>query len=274
MDDGSTNPELDPKLSPSDAVRLYRLMLMERILDTRMLALQRQGRIGFYGPSVGQEATIVAPALALESGDWVFPQYREPGAALARGMPLLDLVNQFMGNAADAVHGRQMPCHYVFRRGNYMSISSCVGTQIPLAVGAAWAAKLRGDRVVTLVYFGDGGTSTSDFHSGMNFAGVFRTPTVFVCNNNQWAISLPVARHPGGGGGGGARGAGAPRGGPPAPADRHPLRGRVRGDAAAPRGGTRGPEAGPGALRCPRSVPPRSHRPGSPRWTAASRRPM
>src|SRR5437899_2947729 len=194
MDDGSTNPAFDPKLSPSDAVRLYRLMLMERILDTRMLALQRQGRIGFYGPSVGQEATIVAPALALESGDWVFPQYREPGAALARGMPLLDLVNQFMGNSADAVHGRQMPCHYVFRRGNYMSISSCVGTQIPLAVGAAWAAKLRGDRIVSLAYFGDGGTSTGDFHAGMNFAGVFRTPTVFVCNNNQWAISLPVAR--------------------------------------------------------------------------------
>ena len=193
-DDGSTDPELDPKLSPSDAVRLYRLMLMERILDTRMLALQRQGRIGFYGPSVGQEATIVAPALALESQDWVFPQYREPGAALARGMPLLDLVNQFMGNSADALHGRQMPCHYVFRRGNYMSISSCVGTQIPLAVGAAWAAKIKGEKIVTLAFFGDGGTSTSDFHVGMNFAGTFRTPTVFVCNNNQWAISLPVAK--------------------------------------------------------------------------------
>ena len=193
-DDGSANPQLDPKLSPSDAVRLYRLMLMERILDNRMLGLQRQGRIGFYGPSVGQEATIVAPAMTLEGNDWIFPQYREPGAALARGMPLLDLVNQFMGNAADAVHGRQMPCHYVFRNGNFMSISSCVGTQIPLAVGAAWAAKIRGDRVVTLVYFGDGGTSTSDFHAGMNFAGVFRAPTVFVCNNNQWAISLPVAR--------------------------------------------------------------------------------
>jgi pyruvate dehydrogenase E1 component alpha subunit len=193
-DDGSTNPEHDPKLSPSDAVRLYRLMLTERILDNRMLALQRQGRIGFYGPSVGQEATIVAPALALEADDWIFPQYREPGAALARGMPLLDLVNQFMGNAADAVHGRQMPCHYVFRKGNYMSISSCVGTQIPLAVGAAWAAKIRGDKAVTLAYFGDGGTSTADFHAGMNFAGAYRVPTVFVCNNNQWAISLPVAK--------------------------------------------------------------------------------
>src|SRR3989475_11217697 len=99
-----------------------------------------------------------------------------------------------MGNPAAALQAGQRPCHYVFRRGNYMSISSCVGTQIPLAVGAAWAAKIRGERIVTLAYFGDGGTSTSDFHTGMNFAGVFRTPTVFLCNNNQWAISLPVAR--------------------------------------------------------------------------------
>jgi len=87
-----------------------------------------------------------------------------------------------------------MPCHYVYRKGNFVSISSCVGTQIPLAVGAAWAAKIRGERIVTLTYFGDGGTSTADFHAGMNFAGVFRTPTVFLCNNNQWAISLPVKK--------------------------------------------------------------------------------
>lgn len=193
-DDGSPDPETDPQLSETEAIRLYRLMLTERILDTRMLALQRQGRIGFYGPSVGQEATIVAPAMALSEEDWIFPQYREPGAAIARGMPLLELVNQFMGNAQDAVKGRQMPCHYVYRKGNYASISSCVGTQIPIAVGAAWAAKIRGDDIVALVYFGDGGTSTADFHTGMNFAGVFKTPTVFVCNNNQWAISLPVSR--------------------------------------------------------------------------------
>ncbi len=193
-DDGSADPETDPKLSDSEAVRLYRLMMMERILDTRMLALQRQGRIGFYGPSLGQEATIVAPALALSENDWIFPQYREPGAALARGMPLVELVNQFMGNAQDTVRGRQMPCHYVYRKGKFMSISSCVGTQIPLAVGAAWASRIRGDNIVTLTYFGDGGTSTADFHVGMNFAGVFRAPTVFVCNNNQWAISVPVAK--------------------------------------------------------------------------------
>lgn len=193
-EDGSTDPKLDPMLPEADALRLYRFMLLERILDERMLSLQRQGRIGFYGPSVGQEAAIVAPALTLERDDWIFPQYREPGAALVRGMPLVDLVNQFRGDAADAVHGRQMPCHYVYRQGNYVSISSVVGSRLPLAVGAAWAAKIRKEKVVALAYLGDGGTSTGDFHAAMNFAGVFHTPSVFVINDNQWAISLPVSR--------------------------------------------------------------------------------
>lgn len=193
-DDGSTDEAHDPRLAEPDALRLYRFMVLERVLDERMLALQRQGRIGFYGPSVGQEAAIVASAMALGPDDWIFPQYREPGAALVRGMPLADLVAQFVGNARDPIHGRQMPCHYVYRKGNFLSISSCVGTQIPHAVGAAWAARLRGEPMVSLVFFGDGGTSTADFHVGLNFAGVFGAPVVFLCNNNQWAISLPVAK--------------------------------------------------------------------------------
>jgi TPP-dependent pyruvate/acetoin dehydrogenase alpha subunit len=109
-------------------------------------------------------------------------------------MPLKELLCQLIGNAEDPLHGRQMPCHYVYRKGNYLSISSPVGTQIPHAVGVAWAMKLRGDPHAVLVFFGDGATSTADFHSAMNFAGVFRTPTVFLCNNNQWAISVPVAK--------------------------------------------------------------------------------
>ena len=194
LDDGSVDPSGDPHLPEPEALRLYRGMMLERILDNRMLALQRQGRIGFYGPSLGQEAAIVAPAMAMAPEDWIVPQYREPGAALVRGMPLVDLISQFMGNSADPLQGHQMPCHYAYRKGNYLSISSPVGTQIPHAVGVAWAAKIRGDRVVTLVYFGDGATSTSDFHAAMNFAGVFRTPVVLLCNNNQWAISVPVSR--------------------------------------------------------------------------------
>ncbi|HEX9340654.1 MAG TPA: pyruvate dehydrogenase (acetyl-transferring) E1 component subunit alpha [Thermoplasmata archaeon] len=194
QDDGSTDPRLDPKLPEAEAVRMYRGMMLQRILDNRMLALQRQGRIGFYGPSLGQEAAIVGAALAMSPDDWIVPQYREPGAALVRGMPLTELLCQLMGNARDPVQGRQMPCHYVYRKGNYLSISSPVGTQIPHAVGIGWAMKLRGDRAAALVFFGDGATSTSDFHAAMNFAGVFRTPTVFLCNNNQWAISVPVAK--------------------------------------------------------------------------------
>lgn len=193
-DDGSTDPELDPNLSMDNAVRLYRGMMLERILDTRMLALQRQGRIGFYGPSVGQEAAIVAPAMAMDPGDWIVPQYREPGAALVRGMPLKEMICQFIGNADDALHGRQMPCHYVYRKGNFLSISSPVGTQIPHATGIAWGMQIRGERQAVLVYFGDGATSTADFHVAMNFAGVFKVPCVFLCNNNQWAISVPVSR--------------------------------------------------------------------------------
>jgi pyruvate dehydrogenase E1 component alpha subunit len=193
-DDGSTDPRLDPKLSKEDALRLYRGMCLQRILDNRMLALQRQGRIGFYGPSLGQEAAIVGAAIAMEPDDWIVPQYREPGAALVRGMPLKELLCQLIGNAEDPVKGRQMPCHYVYSKGHYLSISSPVGTQLPHAVGIAWAMRLRGDSHAVLVFFGDGATSTADFHTALNFAGVFRAPTVFLCNNNQWAISVPVSK--------------------------------------------------------------------------------
>ena len=193
-DDGSTDARLDPRLPEGEAVRMYRGMVLQRALDARMLALQRQGRIGFYGPSTGQEAAVIASSLALGPEDWIVPQYREPGAALVRGMPLKDMICQFIGNAGDAARGRQMPCHYVYRKGNYLSISSPVGTQIPHATGIAWAMQIRKDPSVVLVYFGDGATSTPDFHYGLNFAGVFRVPCVFFCNNNQWAISLPVSR--------------------------------------------------------------------------------
>jgi pyruvate dehydrogenase E1 component alpha subunit len=193
-DDGSTDPRLDPKLSEEDVLRLYRGMCLQRILDNRMLALQRQGRIGFYGPSLGQEAAIVGAAIAMDPDDWIVPQYREPGAALVRGMPLKELLCQLIGNAEDPVKGRQMPCHYVYRKGHYLSISSPVGTQLPHAVGIAWAMRLRGDSHAVLVFFGDGATSTADFHSALNFAGVVRAPTVFLCNNNQWAISVPVSK--------------------------------------------------------------------------------
>src|SRR6187397_2655813 len=110
--EGSVDAKLDPGIPPGDLARLYRLMVLNRQLDDRMMKLQRQGRIGFYLQSMGEEASHIGSAYALEPQDWVIPCYREPGAAFLRGFPLVDFVCQLMGNAGDTVKGRQMPNHY------------------------------------------------------------------------------------------------------------------------------------------------------------------
>jgi 2-oxoisovalerate dehydrogenase E1 component alpha subunit len=193
-EDGSLDPEHDPGLSDADVVGLYRRLVETRQLDERFVALQRQGRIGFHVGSLGEEAAILGSAWAMREEDWLFPCYREFGAALMRGLPFQKLVDNMFGNANDTVKGRQMPCHYTCRAVRWASISSPVGTQITHAVGLAWGARIKGENVASLVYFGDGATSSSDFHSGVNFAGVFRLPVVFLCRNNGWAISVPVER--------------------------------------------------------------------------------
>lgn len=191
-DDGTA----DPALAPPDTVALcaYREMKRLRLVDARMILLQRQGRVGFYGACTGQEATPIAAALALEPSDWVFPALRESVMMLVRGFPLVTYLAQVYGNAGDVLKGRQMPSHMSGKQVNQVSWSSCLGPQIPQAVGAAWAAKLKGDRVVTLGFMGDGSTSEPDFHNAMNFAGVFKTPCVLICQNNHWAISVPSSR--------------------------------------------------------------------------------
>lgn len=196
-DDGVPNPSVDPGMPDELAVRLYRHMVLTRVLDERLVTLQRQGRIGFHIGSMGEEATIVGSAAALRDQDWLMPCYREFGALLWRGMPLQRYVDNMYGNANDPVKGRQMPDHYTGRPYRFGSVSSPIGTQITQAVGFAWGAKLRGEDLVVLVYFGDGATSSGEFHNGMNFAGVFKTPTVFLCRNNGWAISVPVSRQTG-----------------------------------------------------------------------------
>jgi pyruvate dehydrogenase E1 component alpha subunit/2-oxoisovalerate dehydrogenase E1 component alpha subunit len=169
-------------------------MLLLRQFDERMLLLQRQGRVGFHGPSKGQEAATIASCAALAEQDWIFPALREAGAALYRGLSLEQMVCQCIGNAGEVTKGRQMPCHHSYRAGHFVAMSSVIGTQLPHAVGAAMAARIRGDDAVVMGYLGDGATSTPEFHAAMNFAAVFRAPCVLVCQNNQWAISLPVAR--------------------------------------------------------------------------------
>jgi pyruvate dehydrogenase E1 component alpha subunit len=178
-------------LPPAELLVAYRIMLLARATDDRCLTLQRQGRIGFYVPGSGQEAAQVGAAQALRSEDWVFPAYRELAVALARGVPLERLLDQFIGNSGDLLKGRQMPNHYGYREYRFVVASSPIGTQITQAVGAALGAQRRKDPIATICFFGDGATSSNDFHAGMNFAGVYRAPTIFFCQNNQWAISLP-----------------------------------------------------------------------------------
>jgi 2-oxoisovalerate dehydrogenase E1 component alpha subunit len=189
-EDGTADPD-DVTLTDEALLGLYRWMVLNRQLDERMITLQRQGRIGFYIGSIGEEATILGSAFAMEETDWIFPCYREHGAALLRGMPLVAFLCDLFGNAGDAMKGRQMPCHEAWRPGRYASISSPIATEIPHAVGAAWAARLRGEEMVSLTYFGEGATSANDFHTGLNFAAVRKIPVVFVCRNNGWAISVP-----------------------------------------------------------------------------------
>ncbi len=190
-DGGLVGEEREVALPDEALLRLYRWMALNRALDERMVTLQRQGRIGFYIGSIGEEATVFGTAAAMAETDWIFPCYREHGAALLRGMPLVTFMCDLFGNAGDAMKGRQMPCHEAWRPGRYASISSPIATEIPHAVGAAWAARLKGEEMVSLTYFGEGATSAHDFHTGLNFAAVRKIPVVFVCRNNGWAISVP-----------------------------------------------------------------------------------
>jgi pyruvate dehydrogenase E1 component alpha subunit len=184
-----------PKLDAGLLRELHRGMLRARVLDEKMLLLQRQGRIGFYAEARGQEAAVIGAVAALEARDYVVPAHREIGAALHRGLPLASVVAQLYGNAHDVGRGRQMPVHQAAPRAlNFIPPSSCVATQLPHAAGIAWAAKMRHDPIVVLAYLGEGATSAEDFHAGVNFAAVYHVPAVFLCENNQWAISTPASR--------------------------------------------------------------------------------
>ena len=183
-----------PDLPRDDLRALLRHMVRMRVLDQRMLSLQRQGRIGFYGTAHGQEAAVTGSAYALRPTDWVFPALREMGVSLWRGTTLKEIVCQLIGNSGDVLLGRQMPCHFSDRRVRTVAWSSVISTQLPHAMGAAWAARHLKHEVVCIGYMGDGASSSGDFHAAANFAGVFRLPLVFFCQNNQWAISVPLAR--------------------------------------------------------------------------------
>jgi pyruvate dehydrogenase E1 component alpha subunit/2-oxoisovalerate dehydrogenase E1 component alpha subunit len=191
---GGIEKSLLPKLTEEQLVDLYKHMVRTRAIDTRMLALQRQGRIGFYGTCRGQEAATVGSGAAVEDHDWVFPALREGAVLLMRGYPLDKYMAQLVGCALDPTHGRQMPCHFSSMEHHFVTLSSVIGTQISQAMGAAWGAKIKGDKTVVMGYMGDGATSSTDFHTALTFGAVHKVPAVFFCQNNQWAISVPFSK--------------------------------------------------------------------------------
>ncbi len=184
-EEGNVEKGLMPKVPKELMLKAYRTMLLTRLADDKAVKLQRQGRLGAYPPSKGQEASQLGPAMALKEEDWLVWAFREMGALLWKGVPLNTLYLYWMGNELGNVYPEGVKAT--------PSVVP-VGSQVPHAVGIAYASKLRGEKSVALAYFGDGATSEGEFHEGLNFAGVFRTPNVFVCQNNQFAISTRRAK--------------------------------------------------------------------------------
>jgi pyruvate dehydrogenase E1 component alpha subunit len=184
-EEGRVDESLEPSIPPEDLRRLYRTFLLARRFDERMLRLQRQGRIGTFGPIRGHEAAVLGSIYALRATDWMVPYYREWPAYMWRGWPLDNLILYYGGYA----EGMRVP-------DGVRDLPLCIpiASQIPHAVGLACASRYKGEDSVTMVYFGDGASSHGDCQEAMNFAGVFQAPLVFFCMNNQWAISLPRAK--------------------------------------------------------------------------------
>lgn len=183
-------------LTDDDVLRMYETMLLARRLDERMWILNRSGQASFVISCQGHEATQVGAAWALDrERDWVYPYYRDVGLVLHLGLSPRHLMLALLGKAEDpSSGGRQMPNHFASPEHRIAPQSSVVGTQIPQAAGTALASKLRGDGAVTLVTFGEGATAQGDFHEGLNFASIHKLPVIFLCENNGYAISVPVEK--------------------------------------------------------------------------------
>ena len=190
--DGTVFPGAElPEINQELAVKIYQSFVFHRVLDERMVASQRQGRLSFYLTALGEEATTIGGTAGLKPQDMIMAQYREQGALIFRGFSLENFMNQMFSNEKDLGKGRQMPIHYGSNDLNYMTVSSPLATQIPQASGYAYGQKLQGLDAVTLCYFGEGAASEGDFHAGLNMAAVHNAPVIFFCRNNGYAISTP-----------------------------------------------------------------------------------
>lgn len=188
-ENGRLSSKCSHKISDQDLIKGYKTMVLVRIVDERMITLQRQGIITFAMSSLGEEACSVASAAALKLEDWIYPQYRENGTIFWRGLTIEQYCDQMFGNGRDLILGRQMPNHFGSRALNVVQVSSPIGTKIPHAAGCAYAMKIQKEEAIAISYFGEGATSEGDFHVGVNFAAVRKAPVIFFCRNNGYAIS-------------------------------------------------------------------------------------
>ncbi|WP_193753026.1 3-methyl-2-oxobutanoate dehydrogenase (2-methylpropanoyl-transferring) subunit alpha [Sphingomonas endophytica] len=179
----------NPRLSPDTLRRMLRHMATVRAFDERMFRAQRQGKTSFYMKCLGEEAVAVAAAHALDAEDMCFPSYRQQGLLIARGCPMVDMMNQIYSNTGDKLQGKQLPIMYSEKRFGFFSISGNLTTQYPQAVGWAMASASKGDTRIAATWCGEGSTAEGDFHSALTFATVYRAPVIFNVVNNQWAIS-------------------------------------------------------------------------------------
>jgi pyruvate dehydrogenase E1 component alpha subunit len=170
-----------PSLDPPQVLDALRWMMLSRAVDARGTALQRQGRLGTFGPVLGHEAALIGSAVALDPAvDWIVPYYRDLPALVHHGYPLERILARYMGRLA----GSRIPDGV-----NVLPQQVAIAAHLPHAVGLAWGLRLQGRDAVVLAYFGEGATSEGDFHEACNLAGVRRAPVVFLLMNNQWAIS-------------------------------------------------------------------------------------
>jgi len=204
---GDGNPDIATLKSPANkvgAIRLdaprmlamYTQMVRSRTLDERVWLLNRQGKVALMSSAQGHEAAQIATVHALRPGqDWFYTYYRDLAVVVALGVPFKEIMLGYMAKAGEPFSGaRQFPCHGAYPKYHIVNPSNVVGTRIPQAVGAALAAKMRREGTVVIVYFGDGAASTGDCHEGMNFAAIHKLPVVFFCENNRYAISVPLSK--------------------------------------------------------------------------------
>src|SRR3989338_1940999 len=184
-EEGNVNEKIKPNVTDKELISWYTTMVLARRVDEKMLSLQRQGRMATFAQVKGQEACQVSAVAALQNDDWIVQAFRETAVMLARGVPAHSIMSYYGGNEQGSVFPKNT---------NMLPVAIPVASQLLHGMGIAWGMKLKKEKKVTLTYFSDGATSEGDFHEALNFAAVFKVPAIFLCQNNQWAISVPRAR--------------------------------------------------------------------------------